>query len=166
MTFQQGNQFWKARSSHGRRPLYDDPVVLWEDCCEYFQWVEDNPLWESKLVSFQGDSKIEILPKMRAMTLSGLQLFIDMHQTTWDEYRQKDDFSLVVNRVDKIIYDQKFSGAAADLLNANIIARDLGLKDKSAQELTGKDGGPFRAITREMTQAEADQIYQDSLKSL
>jgi hypothetical protein len=29
------------------------------------------------------------------------------------------------------MYEQKFSGAAAGLLNPNIIARDLGLADKS-----------------------------------
>ncbi|MDC9826565.1 terminase small subunit, partial [Devosia sp. ZB163] len=44
-------------------------------------------------------------------------------------------------RVDEIIRAQKFEGAAAGLLNPNIIARDLGLADK--QELTGKGGSPL-----------------------
>lgn len=43
-------------------------------------------------------------------------------------------FSDVTSRAEDIIYDQKFSGAAADLLNANIIARDLGLKEQSQVE--------------------------------
>ncbi|MBS9307116.1 DNA packaging protein [Escherichia coli] len=38
-------------------------------------------------------------------------------------------------------YDQKFSGAAADLLNANIIARDLGLKEQSQVEDVTPDKG-------------------------
>jgi hypothetical protein len=37
-----------------------------------------------------------------------------------------------------VIYEQKFTGAAADLLNPNIIARDLGLADK--QDHQSSDG--------------------------
>ena len=68
-------------------------------------------------------------------------------------HRAKQDFSEVTTRVDEIIRTQKFQGAAADLLNPNIIARDLGLADKS--ELTGKDGGPveIRRIERVIVEA-------------
>ncbi|EYE10564.1 putative packaging protein gp3 [Escherichia coli 1-110-08_S3_C1] len=34
-------------------------------------------------------------------------------------------FCGVTTRAEKVIYDQKFSGAAADLLNANFIARNF-----------------------------------------
>ena len=44
----------------------------------------------------------------------------------------------VIREAEEIIRRQKFEGASADLLNANIIARDLGLADKA--EFTGKDG--------------------------
>ena len=47
-----GNQFWKARSSHGRKPIFESPEKLLEACAEYFVWVEANPLWEDKLVTF------------------------------------------------------------------------------------------------------------------
>ena len=53
------------------------------------------------------------------------------------------DFSSVITRIEQTIYAQKFEGAAVGSFNANIIARDLGLKDKS--ELTGKDGAPLMA---------------------
>ncbi len=36
----------------------------------------------------------------------------------------------VITRIKETIFTQKFEGASADLLNANIIARDLGLADK------------------------------------
>ncbi|EII8497315.1 hypothetical protein ABMX35_004036 [Escherichia coli] len=39
--------------------------------------------------------------------------------------RADEGFCGVTTRAEDIIYDQKFSGAAADLLNANIIARDF-----------------------------------------
>lgn len=141
-----GNQFWKARSSHGRKPIFEDAEKLWEACCEYFEWVEANPLWEDKLVTFQGAATHEPVAKMRAMTLDGLCIFLDINRTTWDEYRKREDFTPVSSRVDQIIRTQKFQGAAADLLNPNIIARDLGLAERS--ELTGKDGGPVEAVHR------------------
>jgi hypothetical protein len=78
---------------------------------------------------------------MRAMTIAGLCIFLDIDQTTWRDYGTKKDFSRVVTRAEEVIRSQKFAGAAADLLNANIIARDLGLTDK--QEFSGPNGGPI-----------------------
>lgn len=75
---------------------------------------------------------------MRAMTIDGLCIFLDIDRTTWYAWRDVEDFSNIVTRVESVIRDQKFSGAAADLLNANIISRDLGLADK--QDHTSSDG--------------------------
>jgi len=142
MAAPKGNRFWEVRSSHGRNPIFSSPEQLWDACCEYFHWVEENPLWEVKAFAYQGAVTQESVPKMRAMTISGLCLFLDIDETTWREYKTKEDFSPVTTRAEKTIYNQKFAGASADLLNANIIARDLGLSDK--KELTGKDGGAIK----------------------
>ncbi|EMJ7210428.1 DNA-packaging protein [Proteus mirabilis] len=141
MAAPKGNRFWEARSSHGRKPIFESPDDLWNACCEYFEWVEENPLYETKAFAFQGVVTKETLPKMRAMTLSGLCLFLDIHEDTWRLYRAREDFIEVTTRAEKVIYDQKFSGAAADLLNANIIARDLGLKDRQEVEDVTPDKG-------------------------
>ena len=141
MSAPKGNQFWKVRSSHGRAPIFASPDALWEAACEYFEWVEANPLWEDKVMSYQGINTHEPVAKMRAMTVTGLCTFLDISFQAWTEYRTRKGFGDVTTRVDQIIRDQKFAGAAADLLNANIIARDLGLADRS--ELTGRDGGPI-----------------------
>lgn len=143
MAAPKGNRFWEARSSHGANPKFASPEDLWDACLEYFHWVEDNPLKEAKVAQNKGAPVILELNKMRAMTIVGLCVFLDITQSTWAEWRKsRDDLSAVITRVEQIIYQQKFSGAAADLLNANIIARDLGLADKS--ELTGKDGSPVQ----------------------
>ncbi len=126
-----GNQFWKARTKHGRDRLFSSYEALWEACCEYFQWVEDNPLWENKVAQFQGSVVDMPVAKMRAMTIGGLCLFLDIDRSTWTAWKKVDDFSAVVAKAEEVIYSQKFAGAAADLLNANIIARELGLADKS-----------------------------------
>lgn len=137
-----GNRFWEQRSKHGRNPIFAGPDELWTACCEYFQWVEDNPLFESKPFAYQGVVVQEPVAKMRAMTLDGLCIFLDVSRETWSNYREREDFLAACQKVEQIIRTQKFQGAAADLLNPSIIARDLGLADKS--ELTGPDGGPVK----------------------
>lgn len=125
-----GNQFWKQRSSHGRKPIFSTHEDLWHAACEYFEWVEENPLMSSELVKFQGEATLAEVPKMRAMTESGMCIFLDIGVSTWEDYKNKDGFSEVTTQISNIIYNQKFAGASADMLNANIIARDLGLTDK------------------------------------
>lgn len=149
MAAPKGNQFWKQRAKHGRDKLFASPELLWEACCEYFEWVAANPLWEAKAFAFQGVVTIEQLPKMRAMTLDGITLFLDVDRSTWNAWRDQEDFSEVIARADRVIREQKFAGAAADLLNPNIIARDLGLTEKTSNEHTGPNGGPV--LTRDVS---------------
>ena len=146
--FLPGNRFWEARSSAGPKPKFKSGEQLWAACVEYFRWAEDNPLWEAKAFPYQGEVKVESLPKMRAMTIAGLCLFLDISEESWRGWKTKGhdqfrpDLLGVITQAELVIRDQKFAGAAADLLNANIIARDLGLADKS--ELSGPNGGPVQ----------------------
>jgi hypothetical protein len=151
-----GNQFWKARSKHGRDRLFASDELLWEACCEYFQWVEDNPLFEMKPFAYQGEVVQEPVAKMRAMTINGLCLFLNIDLTTWRAWREVDDFSIVVAKAEQIIYEQKFTGAAADLLNANIIARDLGLAEKRQVESTATV-----KVAADMSPQDAARAYQE-----
>lgn len=114
---------------------------LWEACCGYFQWVEDHPLSERKAFAYQGYISTEDLPKMRAMTIKGLCTYLSITWQTWNRYREREGFKEVCAIVDMIIDDQKFTGAAADLLNAGLITRDLGLADRT--ELSGPNGAPI-----------------------
>lgn len=144
------NSFWKLRSKHGRDKLFSSPEVLWKAACAYFQWCEDNPLLEAEQAKGTAkpvfDEKTNTttfppnfiqLPKMRAFTWEGLELYLNIYSLR--DYKTNEaykDFSQVIMRIEKIIYTQKFTGAAAGLLNPNIIARDLGLKD--SQDVTSK----------------------------
>ncbi len=133
-----GNQFWRKRTKHGRDKLFSTPEVLWDACVEYFDWVEENPLLDTQAFAFQGVVTDHNLPKMRAMTIQGLCLFLDIDDCTWFDYKKQKGFSEVIKKAEKVMYQQKFSGAAAGFLNANIIARDLGLSDK--KDLVSSDG--------------------------
>lgn len=134
-----GNKFWEARTTHGKKRLFSTPEILWDACCEYFNWNQENPLYETKLVSYQGESTLEDVPKLRAMTLGGLVIFLDITIDTWYRYRKHKDYQLVTRSVEEIIRRQKFEGASAGLFNANIIARDLGLVDRVSQEISDID---------------------------
>lgn len=135
-----GNQFWKARAKHGRDKIFASAELLWEACCEYFEWVEANPLLEDTVGFFQGSPTHTSVEKMRAMTIGGLCIFLDIDRSTWTDWKTDKDFSATVTRAEEIIRDQKFAGASAGLLNANIIARDLGLSDKSELDHRSSDG--------------------------
>jgi len=134
------NQFWKLRHKHGRDKAFATPEKLWDAACEYFEWVNENPLYEYKAFNFQGEIVTAKIPKIRAMSLSALCLYLDCNEAYFRNFKSqkrigKHDFSTVIERIEKTIYNQKFEGASADLLNANIISRDLGLIDKQALAL-------------------------------
>lgn len=138
-----GNKFWELRAKHGREKLFATPELLWEAACEYFVWCEENPLYESKAFSYQGEIVTATLPKMRAMTLSGLCFYLGCNEAYFRTFKSQlpqdeQGFNTVISEIETTVYNQKFQGAAADLLNANIISRDLGLVDKNETELRGK----------------------------
>jgi hypothetical protein len=138
----EGNRFWLQRSTHGRKPIFACADDLWNAACEYFQWVEDNPLKEGKIFSYQGDIVEGEVSKMRAMTIQAMCFFLDISDETWSDYCGREDFIGITGEIKRVIFAQKFEGAAADLLNANIISRELGLVDK--KELSGDQNKPVR----------------------
>lgn len=124
--------FWIPESPR-RDPIFETPDEAWERCCAYFNYVKENPLYEEKVFQFQGEPVHASVTKPRAMTLRGLCIHLGCTRQTWDNYRKREGYSEVCDLVDAIIYTQKFELAAADLLNANLIMRDLGLKERVEQ---------------------------------
>ena len=132
-----GNNYWQFRNKHGRDYKYT-PEQLWDEFIQYSKWIENNPLYEEKGFAFQGQVTKERFAKMRAMTISGFCLFANIDHKTFDKYKEIKDFIPVATRIDNSIRTQKFEGAAAELLNPNIIARDLGLADKQETRHSGE----------------------------
>ena len=137
-----GNKYWQRRKKHGKPKKIETPQKLWHHACDYFQWTDDNPLKEQKGFAFQGIITKEDFDKMRAYTWDGFEDYLFEHHiiANIDDYkRNKDnrytDYANIITRIGKIIRNQKFQGAAADLLNPNIIARDLGLVEKQSHEI-------------------------------
>lgn len=136
------NQFWKNRAKHGRDKLFKTPKLLWDAACEYFEWCDSNPHIEKKpMVVSMGSgmgSEVEMteIPVDRAYTLHGLCIYLGCSTSYFRTFKsvlkkEDEDFLAVIEQIEEVIYEQKFSGAASGFFNANIIARDLGLKDSS-----------------------------------
>lgn len=160
MTAPKGNKFWKKRTKHGAPRLFEDPEILWDACNEYFDWVDENPLWEHKVAQYQGVPVSMEVPKMRAMTLDGLYTFLGISFESWRRWRTEERYQEVIEKVERVIRDYKFAGAAADLLNSNLIARDLGLTDK--QEI--KNSHSFAELTEDELNNKIKQL-EDELKA-
>lgn len=130
-----GNRFWENRSKHGRDKLFATPELLWEAACEYFEWCEENPWLKNEAIKSGERTGVLIpIPTARPYTITGLCLYLDCNTQYFNQFKKnlKDsdkDFSLVITRIEEIIYTQKFEGAAVGAFNPNIIARDLGLSD-------------------------------------
>lgn len=129
----EGNQFWKLRSKHGRDKIWETPELLWEACCEYFE-ATDSRKWIK--TEFNGKDATECkVPTETPYTWTGLYLFLDCSHTTWQDYEKREGFIAISARVRNIIYTQKFEGAAVGAFNANLIARDLQLKETSENQI-------------------------------
>lgn len=126
------SQLWQLRK-HGRPPAFKDAIELWKLAIKYFEWVEKNPWVEQKPFCSNGEIVMADIEKPRAMTVAGLCVFLNIGTSTWSDYKSKKGFSAVCADIEDVMREQKFSGAAAGAFNHAIIARDLGLVDKTDQ---------------------------------
>lgn len=156
MAAPKGNRFWELRSKHGRDKLFETPELMWEAACEYFKWCQNNPFMEvqqakvnpvpikdEKTGKYSWPPNLIELPKMRPFTLHGLCLYMDCGTAYFRNFKSEErahgeGFKSVIAKIEEVIYNQKFSGAASGFFNSNIIARDLGLKDSIEQDITSK----------------------------
>lgn len=141
MAAPEGNNFWTLRSKHGRDKEYETPEILWEEIARYFQWCDDNPWVKNEAVK-SGDlaGQIISIPTARPYTIGGLCIYLGISQLTWKNYCKREDFVGVTTHAEEVIRTQKFEGAAVGAFNANIICRDLGLREKQDVDLRTPEG--------------------------
>lgn len=148
MAAPKGNEYYLIRSKDGRDKEYDSESLL-KKANEYFNWCLENPLLEAVIVkgsnieektNKDNDNEttkvtkpyaIASLPKMRPFTVQGFCNYAEIALNTFKNYEKDKDFLTVTTRIRGIIENQQFEGAASGFLNPNIIARKLGLIDKS-----------------------------------
>lgn len=141
MAADEGNQYWKKRSKHGRDKIIQSSEFLKDASDEYFQWCVDNPIIQT---DFRGKDLMEIhLPHPRVFKKEEFARFCGVSK--WETISQlkadSEDFLEVITYIEGIISDQKYTYAVVGMFNSNIVARDLGLTDSTKTDLTtnGKD---------------------------
>ena len=141
MAAPKGNQFWKNidPDNLGRPPKWKTPTALWEAIQPYFKECDDNPL-ESIETKVNKSTETRTIKHKIPYTWEGLYVFLTVCDL--DHYKTKQEFSAILTHVKHIIYNQKFTGAAAGLFNQAIIARDLGLTEKTDITSGGDKIGP------------------------
>ncbi len=123
-----GNEYYLLRSKDGRDKEYT-PESLAKKANEYFLWCIENPLYESVL--HQKTAELIEVPKMRVFSIRGFCNYADICEKTFWNYSKANEFLQVTTRIRQIIDSQKFEGATSGFFNSNIIARDLGLVEKT-----------------------------------
>jgi hypothetical protein len=117
---------------------FQHPMDLWRAACKYFRWCEENPIVEAKHFHHDGVSKLGKVPKMRTPTMTGLWVHIGISQGVTSKWTNPDsqyylpEMVPVIEHIKAVIRDEKFTAAAAGVLNANLIARDLALMDRKS----------------------------------
>lgn len=159
-----GNNFWELRSKHGADKLFATPELMWEAACEYFEYCIDNPWVKVEQTKSPGkpfkdlngeitwpDSLVEV-PTSKPFTLTGLCLYLGCSSGYFRTFKltASKDFLAIVARIEETIFTQQFEGASVGAYNANIIARSLGLADKT--ELTGANGQPIETTSKHVVE--------------
>lgn len=139
MTFKKGNEIWKLADPEkvGRPPRWKTPKELWASVHPYFDHQDENPIISTEITSTSKGSFLKEIHHKKPYTWQGLYVFLGVPNL--DHYKEKDEFSAILTHIGNIIYSQKFDGAAAGVFNANIIARDLGLRDNKDVTTNGND---------------------------
>lgn len=133
-----GNSFWKLRSKHGRDKIFSSPEMFLEAAYEYFEQCDKNP-WNKMEVVKTGENAGQLLPvpTQKPYSITGLCIFLGITYFTFRRYEENEDykdFSTVFTHVRDIVETNQLEGATVGAYNANIVARKLGLVDKSEQE--------------------------------
>lgn len=114
-----------------------DPAQLWELACCYFQYCDENPILKSEMIK-GGElaGTIKQIPVQRPYNFFGLDRFLCEHGIikNLDDYRyntqgQYDEYKEVIDKINSVMYSQKYEHAAVNIFNSTIIARDLKLTE-------------------------------------
>lgn len=126
-----------------RAKAFATPMDLWEAFSEYVQWAKNNPLFKHDVIKSGEDAgKVINIPADRPFTVDDFCLYVGISDRTFRNYGSGDsyiEYLPIYEQIQKTCRSQKFNGAAIGIYNANIIARDLGLVEKTE---TKHDGIP------------------------
>lgn len=142
----------------GRPYSFATPEEFYNKCIEYFKYVDDNP-WVDRCasngmstngVSQSNSTQQTAKPLQRPYTKQGFMAFCALGSHYRDFRRiniDREGFRPVIEWFEAVIQDQQVSGAMIGKFNSNLVSRLNEIADHVVNEVTGKDGQPFRLPT-------------------
>jgi len=130
-----GNGLWRIaveRGTIGKKRIFPTPKDMLNAACDYFKWADENPLIEEKVFHAQGEITKSSVTHPRPYTLSGFYVHTGINEQSWYDYKKRPEYSEVMKFIQDIMFEQKFSGASTGFFNANLIARDLQIKENQS----------------------------------
>ena len=131
MAAPKGNQFWKLADFSNKEKKFNTPEIMGEKIAEYIEACLNNPI-EVESATSRG---VVTVRKAKPMTIKGICAYLGIVHSTWLDYKNREEFTKLITRVEELVYDQKYTYAAIGEFNSNIIARDLGLVDKQETDV-------------------------------
>ena len=135
MAAPKGNNYWQFRNKHGNDFKYT-PEDFWSEAVKYFDWISKS-VWNKKEAIKSGElaGTLIDIPTQTPMSIQSFCLFADISDETFANYISNEgnykDFFGIATRIKGIIESNQFEGATVGAYNPNIIARKLGLVDKT-----------------------------------
>lgn len=113
-----------------RHPM--TPETVFNLAVKYFSWAEDQAIKAIETASFQGVVTENLVHKPRIFTLNGFCLYCGVTASSIQSWRASPGFSEVMAFVDSVIHEQKYQLAAANIINAGFVGKEIGI-DKPAE---------------------------------
>lgn len=146
-------RWWEERARAARaegridpKRKFVDAQDLWDAASEYFEWVQNHPLYSTHTFKIHSKVVTQDVPYDRPFTVNGLCLYLGISNTTLNEYYRREDFQETVEMIYQVISTQKYEGAVVGIFNPMIIARDLKMKDGT--EVSGPNEGAIETENR------------------
>jgi len=116
--------------------LIATPEILWQLFKDYVKHERDNPMSKREYVGKDGIEKDT--PLETPITFMGFECWLadedyikDLGDYQSDKGGRYSEYATIITRVENNCFVHNFKGAAVGLFNANLIARKLGIADKT-----------------------------------
>lgn len=144
MAAPKGNQYYLlVKEKTGCPPKIDNVDFFINGWNEYVNFCLTEPLYQKVVQKIKISRDEEVIklvdvPHTRPFTIQGFCNYLHISHDLFSDYIKKEEFSEILTHIKQQCYTQKYEGAACNMYNASIIAKDLGLIDKKEIDVSDK----------------------------
>lgn len=118
----------------------ETPEKMWDYFCEYVKHERDNPMYKVEYVGRDGNAVRT--PLETPITFEGFECWLadkniikDLGEYSANTNGNYSDYSTIITRIRQNCFVHNFKGASVGLFNANLIAKKLGLIEKTEAQV-------------------------------